>query len=60
LYTLLALVWLYSPRQPPYDFKLLKGAKLKRLNGEEEGKSVAGEDLWRNAGAVVMVVRRPG
>jgi len=48
----------FSGSNPRYDFELLRKAKLVRLDGTNE--QISGQDLWKNNGAVIMAVRRPG
>ena len=48
----------FSGSNPKHDFELLRKAKLVRLDGSNE--QISGQDLWRDNGAVIMVIRRPG
>ena len=48
----------FSGSNPRYDFELLKKARLLRLDGSNE--QISGQDLWKDKGAVIMAVRRPG
>ena len=47
-----------SPQRAPYDLSKLEAAPLKRLDGSEQ--VVKAGELWKERGAVVMAVRRPG
>lgn len=49
--------WLL-PTPEPYDLSKLEACKLKKLDGS--GEVVRGIDLWKENGAVIVVVRRPG
>jgi hypothetical protein len=46
------------PKRVPFSYSTLRSAVLTALDGS--GREVVGEDLWRERGAVIMVVRRPG
>ena len=48
--------WYKNSARP--DLAYLSAIKLKALDGT--GKEVMASELWRKAGAVIMVVRRPG
>jgi len=48
----------FSGSSPRYDFELLRKAKLVRLDGSNE--QISGQDLWKDNGAVIVAVRRPG
>lgn len=50
--------WDWYKNSPRPDLAYLSSIKLKALDGT--GKKVLASDLWRKAGAVIMVVRRPG
>ncbi len=48
----------FSPSRKPYDLSKLGFTELVRL---DDSKSVVkASELWREKGAVIMVVRRPG
>lgn len=49
--------WMLSNRAS-YDLDKLAAASLKRLDGSEQ--VVKAGELWRERGAVIMAVRRPG
>ncbi|CAI8037308.1 Peroxiredoxin-like 2A [Geodia barretti] len=46
------------PKREPFSLAGLRGAVLTALDGS--GREVKAEELWRERGAVIMVVRRPG
>ena len=48
----------YSPNREPFSLEELQGAVLRSLDGS--GREVRAGDLWRERGAVIVVVRRPG
>ena len=50
--------WDWYKNSPRPDLAYLSSIKLKTLDGT--GKKVLASDLWSKAGAVIMVVRRPG
>ena len=49
---------LMLPRRTPFVLKRLERAVLKKLDGS--GTLVEAKNLWKDNGAVIMVVRRPG
>lgn len=55
---LLANSPLVVPKLPPFDYARLSRAGLMRLDGTR--RMVTGGELWRERGAVVVAVRRPG
>ena len=50
--------WDWYRNSPRPDLAYLSSIKLKALNGTN--KDVMASELWRDSGAVIMVVRRPG
>ena len=50
--------WDWFKNIPRPDLAYLCAIKLKALDGS--GKEIMASDLWRNSGAVIMVIRRPG
>ena len=55
---ILAANWDWFKNIPRPDLAYLSAIKLKVLDGS--GKEIMASDLWRNSGAVIMVIRRPG
>lgn len=49
---------LVVPKRSPFVLQQLEQAVLKRLDGT--GRTVKAKELWKDNGAVIMVVRRPG
>ncbi len=49
---------LFMPKRQPFVLKRLEQALLKRLDGSNQ--IVRAGDLWKDNGAVIMAVRRPG
>ena len=47
-----------SPKRIPFPLPELGNAVLMTLDGS--GRKVEGRELWRERGAVIMMVRRPG
>ena len=50
--------WDWYKNSPRPDLAYLSSIKLKALDGTD--KEVLASELWSKAGAVIMVVRRPG
>ena len=50
--------WDWYKNSPRPDLAYLSSIKLKALDGT--GKDLLASELWSKAGAVIMVVRRPG
>ena len=48
--------WYKNSARP--DLAYLSSIKLKALDGS--GKELMASELWRESGAIIMVVRRPG
>lgn len=46
------------PKRTPFKLSRLKTASLTYMDGSS--RTVAAQDLWRERGAVIMVVRRAG
>lgn len=55
-YCNMPLYWRGNPEEATTEW--LAGAPLKRL--DESEALLSGADLWRENGAVIMAVRRPG
>ncbi len=49
---------LILPKRTPFILQRLEKAVLKKLDGS--GTLVEARNLWKDNGAVIMVVRRPG
>lgn len=56
--TIFAANWDWFKNSPRPDLAYLRDIKLKVLDGS--GKELMASELWRESGAVIMVVRRPG
>ena len=50
--------WDWFKNSPRPDLAYLRDIKLKALDGS--GKELMASELWRESGAVILVVRRPG